>query len=353
MYVTQALSTMKTYGTEEVRALADYQVLSVHEAADILGISMQRVRQMIHGGQLAARRSSAGWLIPAAEVAERSERLHRGRPPEPHTAWSVLALLAAACACVSEDDQPGCIESAAQVVPDRKLRSRVLHVLASLPDPVADQTPWRRLLSARGKVHHLWVHPGVLDRLAADPRVSKGGAEAMVSAHDGLTMSAAGLELYVHEADADELIRGYRMQEDRNGQVHLIVVPSSVPPELAPDRGSPVPTPAAASDLLEEKDPRARYAGAIELRFCLDALRNIGWLDQVNARTTQRQKPNSELQVRPPGATVGDEGAYEPGNAHLNDTGAGRGLGDPARSLRGLSDRLVPDRWPNGVAPCS
>ncbi|WP_367185012.1 helix-turn-helix domain-containing protein [Trebonia sp.] len=279
---------MKTYRAEEVRALADYQVLSVHEAADILGISMQRVRQMIHGGQLAARRSSAGWLIPAAEVAERSERLHRGRPPEPHTAWSVLALLAAACTCVSEDDQPGCIESAAQVVPDRKQRHRVLRMLASLPDPVADQTPWRRLLSARGKVHYLWVHPGVLDRLAADPRVSKGGAEAMVGDHDGLTRPGARLELYVHEADADKLIRGYHMQEDRNGQVYLIIVPSSVPPELAPDRGRPVPAPAAASDLLEEKDPRARYAGAIELRSCLDALHNIGWLDHIDSGTTQR-----------------------------------------------------------------
>jgi excisionase family DNA binding protein len=50
----------------------DMQVLSVHEAADAMGVSMQRVRQLIHDGQIAARRSSAGWLIPADAVSERS-----------------------------------------------------------------------------------------------------------------------------------------------------------------------------------------------------------------------------------------------------------------------------------------
>ena len=243
----------------------------------MLGISMQRVRQMIHAGQLDARRSSGGWLIEADAVTERSERLHRGRPPEPQTAWSAVALLAAASACASQP-RSECPGSAARAVPDRKLRHRVLRMLSCLPDPVADDAPWRRLLSTRGHARRMWVHPGVLDRLAADPMVSAGGIGAMPPGHDGLALGPGRLDVYVHEADADELIRRYRMREDRNGQVYLIIVPSSVPPELAPDRGSPVPAPAAASDLLEEKDPRARHAGALERRSCLDALRTAGWL---------------------------------------------------------------------------
>ena len=257
--------------------MADPEVLTVHEAADLLGISMQRVRQMIHAGQLGARRSSGGWLIEAGAVAERSERLHRGRPPEPHTAWSAVALLAAASACASQP-RSGCRVSAAQVVPDRKLRHRILRVLSRLPDPVADDVPWRRLLSARGQAHRMWVHSGVLDRLAADPKVSAGGIGAMSAGHDGLTMGPGRLDIYVHQADADDLIRRYRMREDGDGQVYLLIVPSSVPPGLAPDRGSPVPAPAAASDLLEDKDPRARRAGALELRSCLGALHAVGWL---------------------------------------------------------------------------
>lgn len=266
------------------------QVLSVHEAADILGVSMQRVRQMIHAGQLDARRSSAGWLIPESAVTERSKslHLHQGRPLEPQTAWSAVALLAAAFACASQPS-PDCAASAVHAVSDRKVRHRVLRMLASLPDPVVDDAPWRRLLSARGQVRHLWAHPGVLDRLAADPRVSRGGADATPTGHDGLTGRPGRLELYVNEADADEVIQRYHMHEDREGQVNLVIVPACVPSDLAPGRGNPVPLPAAASDLLEEEDPRARYAGAIQLRSCQDAMYAAGWLDRMKARSANQQ----------------------------------------------------------------
>jgi hypothetical protein len=245
---------------------------------------MERVRQMIHAGQLAARRSSAGWLIPADAVEERSKNVYRGRPPEPQTAWSAIALLAAAAVQASQFP-PDRATPIAEVVPDRKLRHRVLRLLASLPDPVADAGPWRRLLSARGQVRHLWVHPGVLDRLASDPNVSKSGAQALRSDHDGLTVRPGRLGLYVSEADAEDLIHQYRMREDRDGQVRLVIVPSSVPPELAPGGGVPVVAPAAASDLLEEDDPRARYAAAIQLRSYQDALRAAGWLGHINAES--------------------------------------------------------------------
>lgn len=89
-------------GEDEAGRVADQQVLSVHEAADCLGVSMERVRQMIHAGQLAARRSSAGWLIPKESVAERSRNVHAGRPPAAQTAWSAIAVLAAAMAHVSQ-----------------------------------------------------------------------------------------------------------------------------------------------------------------------------------------------------------------------------------------------------------
>lgn len=262
--------------------MADQQVLSVHEAADCLGVSMERVRQMIHAGQLAARRSSAGWLIPAESVAERSGNVYAGRPSAPQTAWSAIAVLDAAMAHASKSP-PGPAVPVAELIPDRRARHRVLRLLASLPDPVADAGPWRRLLSARGRVRRLWAHPGVLDRLAGDPRVSRGGAEAVPVGDDGLTARPGRLELYVAEADAEGLIRQYRMRDDGDGQVHLVIVPSSVPPGLAPGGGAPVAAPAAAADLLGEDDPRARHAAAVQLQSCQDALRAAGWLDRVNA----------------------------------------------------------------------
>jgi excisionase family DNA binding protein len=264
------------------------QVLSVHEAADVLGVSMQRVRQMIHAGQLDARRSSAGWLIPKSAVTERSKKIHQGRPPEPLTAWSAVALLSAALSCASQSPLD-CAASAARAVSDRKVRHRVLSMLASLPDPVVNDAPWRRLLSARGQVRHVWAHPGVLDRLAADPMVSKGGANAAPTGHDGLTVRPGRLELYVNEADADDVIQRYHMQEDPEGQVNLVIVPASVPSDLGPGRGKPVPLPAAASDLLEDEDPRARYAGAVQLRSCQSAMYAAGWLDQMKSKLTHQQ----------------------------------------------------------------
>src|ERR1700744_771581 len=115
----------------------DRQVLSVHEAADVLGVSMQRVRQLIHDGQLAARRSSAGWLIPSDSVSERSKDFRRGRPPSPQTAWSVIALLAAASelALEPEGDHSASVN---RLVPDRKARHRILRMLAGMPDPAID-----------------------------------------------------------------------------------------------------------------------------------------------------------------------------------------------------------------------
>ena len=262
----------------------DGQVLSVHEAAKVLGVSMQRVRQLIHTGQIAARRSSAGWLISSDALAERPKGLHQGRPPAPQTAWSVIALLAAASDLASRpegDDRA----SVTRLVPDRKVRHRILRLLAGMPDPAINDTAWRRLMSSRGHAGRLWAHPGVLDRLAADPRVSAGGGTAELAEHDGLTSRTGRLELYVSEADADEVVHRYRMREDRAGQVRLMIVPSSVPAALAPTGGQPVPAPAAAADLLEEDDPRAHYAGVIQLQASLRALQALGWLDQLAPAT--------------------------------------------------------------------
>lgn len=275
--------------------MVDPQVLTVHEAADSLGVSMTRVRQMIHAGQLPARRSTAGWLIPAEGVAARSGNVHPGRQPAPQTAWSAIAVLAAAMAYAPqsqlEQASPVHCMPIAELLPDRRVRHRILHLLASLPDPVADDGPWRHLLSARGQVRRLWVHPGVLDRLASDSRVSRGGSAAAPTGPDGLTEGSSRLELYVSEEYAEELISQYRMHDDSDGQVYLVIIPSAISHDLAPGGGAPVATPAAASDLLEEGDPRTRYAAASHLRSCLDALRADGWLERSSTGASHGHQP--------------------------------------------------------------
>lgn len=256
--------------------MAEPQVLTVHEAAEALGVSMERVRQMIHAGLLDARRSSAGWLITADSVACRAKNVQQGRPAAPRTAWAAIGLLAAAAEVASQEG-PDNARSAAMVVPDRKLRHRVLQMLAAMPDPAADESPWRRLLSSRGQVRRLWAHPGVVERLAADPRVSRGGVRAMPVGTDGLAGGPRRLELYVGDADADALIHQYRMRDDPDGEVKLVIVPIGVSAEFPPIPGSPVPATAAAADLLEEDDARAHYAAVKHLQFSQCALHEVGW----------------------------------------------------------------------------
>lgn len=256
--------------------MAEPQVLTVHEAAEALGVSMERVRQMVHAGQLDARRSSAGWLIPADSVSCRAKNAHKGRPAAPRTAWAAISLLTAAAELASGEASDNPL-STAPVVRDRKLRHRVLQMLAAMPDPAADESPWRRLLSSRGQVRRLWVHPGVLERLAADPKVSSGGVRAAPSGIDGLAGGPRRLELYASAADVDALIHQYRMHDDPDGEVKLVIVPASVSAELSPIPSSPVPATAAVADLLEEDDARAHYAAIKHLQFSQRALQEVGW----------------------------------------------------------------------------
>jgi len=257
------------------------RALSVREAADALGVSVQRVRQLIRAGRLAARRSSAGWLVLEQAVAGRLDNVSNGRPAEPRTVWAAIALLAAASDQVSPSGEG---KQAAEVVADRRLRHRVLRMLDDLPDPVEDAAPWMRLLSSRGRVRRMWAHPGVVDRVFADRRVARSEELTVVLRGEGLAGGPRRLPGYVSASDVDDLIRDYRLLDDPDGQVVLLVVPADVPAELAPVPGLPVPAPAAIADLLAEDDVRARNSAVRRLRDIQQALREVGWLGTRRSR---------------------------------------------------------------------
>ena len=247
----------------------EHDVLSVSEAAERLGVSSQRVRQLIKAGRLPARRSSAGWFVSGQAVADRAGSALHGRPASPRTAWAVLDLLAAAVAPSPDGGATGA--EASRVISDRRLRHHVLRLLSTIPDPFEDVGRWRLLLASRGPARCMWAHPGVLARLKDDPRISVGGAEAAIPAGDGLS-GTSRLDLYVGEADLGHVIADYRLRPDADGQVTMHIVPASVPPDLVPPCGAPVPAAAAAADLLEEDDARAADAALRQLRVMRDAV---------------------------------------------------------------------------------
>jgi hypothetical protein len=135
-----------------VTAVPDGDWLTPTEAGDKLGISAERVRQLIKSGQLSGRRSSGGWLVPASALSN-VQLPGPGRRAAPQTAWSVIAILAAAQDGTAHPEN---------VIPDRAAVQRLLKMIAALPDPPLDIAPWKRLLAARGRASRMWVHPGVL-----------------------------------------------------------------------------------------------------------------------------------------------------------------------------------------------
>jgi excisionase family DNA binding protein len=234
--------------------MASEPVLTVREAADELGVSAQRVRQLVGSGALPARRSSSGWLVPAAAVAERMGATRRGRPVKAATAWAALRLLAGD-----------------GVVLDRRLRHHVRSLLVSMPRPAEDPDAWRRLLRARAHRKRVWAHPGVMTTLAADARVSPAGALALGdAAREGL--SGGPVDLYVRDGDAADVFAQFALHLDPDGQVVLHVIPADVPSGLAVHPGEPVPVSAAAADLLDDGDARARSAAIRILTSAVDSL---------------------------------------------------------------------------------
>jgi hypothetical protein len=240
--------------------------LSTREAAGRLGLTEAAVRRQVTAGDLAAVRLSSGnWLIDPADVHRRTGAPRRsGRPLSAPNAWRVLTLLDAA------DRHP---EAPRQAASDRLAamplarweRQRLRGWLADLP-AAADLA---LLLRARARRQRMRVHPGLAERVAADPRAIVGGDLAV--AHQGGGLAAGHrLVIYVHGDVADSLISDYRMTRNAEGLVDLMILPldaeaSPYVPFRRPN-GEPgigagmafVPRAVAMVDLLADADVRAR-----------------------------------------------------------------------------------------------
>jgi hypothetical protein len=155
---------------------------------------------------------------------------------------------------------------------DRRLRHHVLRLLSAMPDPVDNADRWRLLLASRARVEQMWAHPGLLSKLRKDDRVRVGGDNAADHVGDGLSRSLV-LDLYVADADFTKLVSQYKLRSDSDGQVRLHVVPRNAA-DVVCGRPGLVPPAAAAADLLDEDDPRARRSALLQLSAMLAALTN-------------------------------------------------------------------------------
>lgn len=229
---------------------------AVREAAERLGVSEPRVRQLLASGDLAGRRLGRAWLVTAESVARMAERGVRppGRPLGPRRAWALLDLLAGGNA--------GWLASSAR----SQLRARLRGLAGAAPGQ------WRAALRGRSDVLSCRAHPAAIPRLAGYEGVLPAGLAVLAGRPFDLVVA----ERVIDQAYVDRAVRpalSSALAIRPAGPDHPDVVPNLTVflPRIAwpfPD-GREVPDSVLAADLLDSAEPRAVAAGVQRLEELL------------------------------------------------------------------------------------
>jgi excisionase family DNA binding protein len=192
--------------------------VSVREAADALGVSDRRVRQLIEAGRIRARRVGSQWLVDGASLPGFARR---SRPFSPAEAWLLLAM---------EHAPPG--------RPGRWTQRR--DRLRSDPSPASLLASWA---AARG------------DRLLFTTREPRGVLEDPAVVRSGVSDPRSGIsatdlaEGYVHRDDLDAVRRRHLLRPAAGRPDVILHVVAALP-------AAPVPSLVLAADLAEHDGPR-------------------------------------------------------------------------------------------------
>lgn len=203
---------------------------SVEEVAAALGVSPQRVRELLKTGRLRGRKIAGRWLIePLADPPRRS-----GRPMSARIAWAALAILAG--------ERPDWISA-----PERsRLRRRIAD--AGIVDAMRTAEP-------RSTRYALRVHPRDRDRLLESAPLVRTGLAAGLPTLDAPAVPEI-LDAYVTAATADTIRRTLRALPDPDEANLLLRVPTH--PWVL--HRSVAPIAVVAADLLDDADPRVARA---------------------------------------------------------------------------------------------
>lgn len=219
--------------------MSDVSLLSVREAADILGVTPIAVRRRIAAGSLPAKKYGRQWLLDRGDV-ERTARLRSksGRAMSAPMAWSVLLLAS------------GEPEQAAVLAGRDRYRSRAQAWLEQ--HSLVEEAP---RLRERAQAESFGGHPSEIARLLARDDVLVTGVSAGSAV--GLIGGVAGAEFYAPVRARPKLIAEHGLEPGK-GAVVIRWVPDDVWEILVANRRAEAPRAAVLVDLLESDDPRAR-----------------------------------------------------------------------------------------------
>jgi len=228
--------------------------MPVPEAAQLLGISANRVRALAANGRLPASKIGDRWLVERGAVEDRRRNGGvSGRPFEPRNAWALLFL-------ASGQDVDGI---------DPSVRSRLRRALAV--EGLVKLLP-RLVRCAEPK--HFSAHSGEVRYLLEDPALVKAGISAAGTYDLGLVPG--------HEVDCYLPASGW----EKFAEDHALSggsIPGNVRVRLVPDKAWPLlagtsvaPLAAVALDLVEDFDARSNVVGRTVLAALDRGLRNSG-----------------------------------------------------------------------------
>ncbi len=213
-------------------------VLNVSQAALKLGVSDRRVRQMLERGELEGQRLGSLWLIDPIVVERARRRPEIGRRWSPEAAWALLQIVN------GEDPKVSAVEVSRA---KRRLAER------GIVDLVIK-------LSSRGRVRRLYGHKAILDDLANEDMVVRGGVSA-AREHRADIIALDFLEAYVPASRIGKLIKKYALEDSPERPNILIrVVDDKIWP--FPKNAKVASRIVVAVDLLDADDERSRRAGA-------------------------------------------------------------------------------------------
>ena len=212
--------------------------VAVADAARDLGVSAERVRQLIRNGSLAAQSVGGRWLVDAESLTRlaHAER-PAGRPFSPARAWALLALASGELPdWLSEGDV-------------RRLRNVLAHRgLEAL----------HHQLRHRAEPQRWYIHPSLVDDLLREDGVVVGGAQA-----SGRLRSSGAVDAYASRAVLDHLVERYH--PNRNvSEPNIVVRVVRGPWPFAPGQRRAWPA-VAATDLLDRADDDRAVRVAREL----------------------------------------------------------------------------------------
>lgn len=211
-------------------------LISVREAADVLGIGPAAVRHKINSGSLPAVRHGRDWQL--------DERVVRGLARQPAGAGRPLAAEMAWAVLLHASGDP---DAADRMLDHPRYRTRARSWLRDhrLPDHAAR-------LRSRARGERFDVHPSELPRLLERTDIMRSG---LSSQSLGLVGGSGGVDAYGPESAREAIIDEHALQPG-DGPVLLRWVADPVWARLPDVRSSPLAVQLA--DLLESDDPRVR-----------------------------------------------------------------------------------------------